>query len=65
MFVVSYVVYKDGYTPLYIACCNGHVEVAKLMLSNGADVDKATTNVSISSSPCVAIYTYTYTYACI
>ena len=48
---VSYVVYKDGSTPLYIACCKGHVEVAKLLLSSGADVDRAKTDVSISSTP--------------
>ena len=61
MVAVSYDVYKGGSTPLYIACEKGHVEVAKLMLSSGADVDKARTDVSISSSPYEAIYTYAYT----
>ena len=35
---------KEGYTPLYIACQNGHVDVARLLLDNGAEVDRATEN---------------------
>ena len=32
---------KDGWTPLYIACWNGHVDAARLLLDNGAEVDRA------------------------
>ena len=32
---------KQGATPLYIACFNGHVDAARLLLENGAEVDRA------------------------
>ena len=32
---------KDGATPLFIACQNGHVDAARLLLDNGADVNRA------------------------
>ena len=31
---------KDGATPLYIACQNGHVDAARLLLERGAEVDR-------------------------
>lgn len=30
---------KDGVSPLYIACQNGHDNIVKLLLSNGADLN--------------------------
>ena len=33
---------EDGFTPLYIACQNGHVDAARLLLEKGAEVDRAT-----------------------
>ena len=33
---------KDGWTPLYVACENGHVDAARLLLDKGAEVDRAT-----------------------
>ena len=32
---------KDGTTPLFVACENGHVGVARLLLDKGAAVDRA------------------------
>ena len=32
---------EDGRTPLYIACQNGHVDAARLLLDKGAEVDRA------------------------
>ena len=32
---------EEGRTPLYIACQNGHVDAARLLLGKGADVDRA------------------------
>ena len=31
---------KNGWTPLYAACCWGHVEAARLLLEKGAEVDR-------------------------
>lgn len=36
----------DGYTPLYRACSNGHVEVAKVLLDRGANLDWVKNNGS-------------------
>ena len=32
---------EDGWTPLQSACCNGHVDAARLLLDKGAEVDRA------------------------
>ena len=32
---------EDGVTPLYFACEFGHVDIARLLLDNGAEIDKA------------------------
>ena len=32
---------EEGKTPLYIACKKGHVDAARLLLDNGAEVDRA------------------------
>ena len=32
---------KDGVTPLYVSCKNGHFDAARLLLDNGAEVDRA------------------------
>ena len=32
---------EEGRTPLYIACQNGHVDAARLLLDKGADVNWA------------------------
>jgi len=34
---------NNGMTPLYIACHNGHVDVARMLLDKGAEVDRAET----------------------
>jgi ankyrin repeat protein len=39
------VIRQDGATPLYASAQNGHLEVCKLLLDKGADVNKAN-NVS-------------------
>ena len=31
----------DGFTPLYVASCYGHVDVVSMLLEQGADIDKA------------------------
>ena len=31
---------EDGVTPLFVACQQGHVDVARLLLDNGAEVDR-------------------------
>ena len=31
---------EDGWTPLYVACQNGHVDAARLLLEKGAEVDQ-------------------------
>ena len=36
--------HKDGETPLYGACWNGHVDAARLVLDNGANVDRTDEN---------------------
>jgi ankyrin repeat protein len=36
----------DGCTPLHIACENGHIEVARLLVEAGADKDKVSTDGS-------------------
>ena len=33
---------NNGCTPLYVACQNGHVDAARLLLDRGAEVDRAT-----------------------
>ena len=35
---------NDGATPLYIACQEGHLEVARLLAEKGGDMDKAMNN---------------------
>ena len=32
---------QKGYTPLFIACRNGHIQVAHILLENGAQVNKS------------------------
>jgi ankyrin repeat protein len=34
----------EGQTPLYVACGNGHVNAARLLLDKGAKVNRATRN---------------------
>ena len=34
-----YAVVQDGATALHIVCSYGHIDVAKILLSNGVDVD--------------------------
>ena len=43
---------RDGATPLLEACACGHVELAQLLLSNGAIVDRANTRGTTSRSHC-------------
>ena len=38
MTIILYVV-KDGKTPLYIACYNGHDKVVQVLLDHGVEVD--------------------------
>ena len=38
MTIILYVV-KDGKTPLYIACYNGHDKVVQVLLDHGVQVD--------------------------
>jgi len=33
---------EDDRTPLYVACQNGHVDAARLLLAKGADIKRAT-----------------------
>ena len=33
---------EDGVSPLYVSCKNGHFDAARLLLDNGAAVDRAT-----------------------
>jgi ankyrin repeat protein len=41
--------YGDSFTfPLYVACGSGHVDVLRLLLAGGADVDKALMNGNTS-----------------
>ena len=41
--------YQDGFTPLYLACCGGHLEVMKLLVAEGADVDRTDSLVCFSA----------------
>ena len=35
---------SSGNTPLIFACCNGHVEVVKVLLAHGANVEDSNEN---------------------
>ena len=39
---------QDGFSPLYVAKLNGHIEVVVLLLQAGADIHLATTKVHVS-----------------
>ena len=41
---------QDGWSPMFIAAHNGHLDVVKHLLSVGADKDKATTVIRFGMS---------------
>ena len=41
---------KDGWTPLFAACYNGHQKTAKLLLINGADMNLCNKEGDMQSS---------------
>ena len=37
--LILLLVFRDGYTPLHYSAINGHLEVCRLLLQSGADVN--------------------------
>ena len=48
--VISFSHVQDGYTPLYVACQNGHKQIVNFLLENGANVNLTTTVSSLSGA---------------
>lgn len=55
-------VYPRGVTALHEACEAGHTDAAKLLVDNGADVDKQV-HIIIYIDTCTYVHTY-YIYDC-
>ena len=61
--IISFPHLQDGFTPVYVACQNGHKQIVNFLLEGGANVNLTTTVSSVHTRNYHHGYS-TYLYVC-